>query len=56
MDGKLIRCFQGGDPYGNRTRVSAVKGENRLKSMRRPPFRAMFRAMFINELQPKGDA
>lgn len=47
--------FQYGDPYGNRTRVSAVKGLFALESMARPAFRVLFSPIEINGLGQRGD-
>lgn len=44
-----------GDPYGNRTRVSAVKGLFTLKSMARPAFHGLFPPLHINGLRVRGD-
>jgi hypothetical protein len=45
-----------GDPYGNRTRVSAVKGLFPLKSMARPAFHHSFLPLSFNGLAQRGDA
>jgi hypothetical protein len=49
------RISAAGDPNGTRTRVFAVKGESPFKSTARPAFHDLFRAMFINGLQMRGD-
>jgi hypothetical protein len=45
-----------GDPYGNRTRVSAVKGLFPLFSKARPAFRLSFLPLCFNGLAVRGDA
>ena len=45
-----------GDPNGTRTRVFAVKGDLPLESTARPAFHGLFRALYINGLQARGDA
>jgi hypothetical protein len=44
-----------GDPYGNRTRVSAVKGEKSINSMVRPLLANILRSIVFNGLQDRGD-
>jgi len=46
---------QYGDPYGNRTRVSAVEGEKRLETRARPLFHVSFPPLYFNGLQGRGD-
>lgn len=46
---------QHGDPYGNRTRVSAVERENALESKRRPAFPDLFNSFRFNGLREWGD-
>ncbi len=53
---KIIQRFERGDPYGNRTRVSAVKGVFALESTARPAFHALFLPLSINGLAGRGDA
>lgn len=47
--GKIQRK-QSGDPYGNRTRASAVKGYSPLFSKAVPHVRDLFRSMYSNGL------
>jgi hypothetical protein len=50
-----MQQFQAGDPYGNRTRVSAVKGDLPLESTARPAFLDLFRPLNLNGLRVRGD-
>jgi hypothetical protein len=49
------RAYPQPDPYGNRTRVSAVKGEKPLESTASPTFPVPFLPLFINGLQGRGE-
>ena len=44
-----------GDPYGNRTRVSAVKGLKAMESMACPAFPVSFSPLSFNGLRLRGD-
>jgi hypothetical protein len=44
-----------GDPYGNRTRVSAVKGGKSIKSISRPDVHRAFAPLHNNGLWRRGD-
>jgi hypothetical protein len=53
--GILLIFWKTGDPYGNRTRVSAVKGEKSINSMVRPLLAKILGSIFFNGLQDRGD-
>lgn len=55
LDKFALFCKENGDPYGNRTRVSAVKGLFVMKSMARPAFPVPFYAISLNGLAVRGD-
>jgi hypothetical protein len=49
------RFSAAGDPYGNRTRVSAVKRLFAMESMARPAFPVLFLPLYNNGLRVRGD-
>lgn len=55
LDNNPQICKGNGDPYGNRTRVSAVKGLFAFESMARPAFHALFPPLCFNGLAVQGD-